>query len=86
MNVIDSPTKILLIVLIAAVLFGYKRLPEMSRSVGRSLRIFKSEMKGLNDDDAARADATKTTPPASPSVAPEAVSKPDITPPANTDA
>jgi len=79
---LDSPTKILLIVLIAAVLFGYKRLPDMSRSVGRSLRIFKSEMKGLSDDDAARAEAAQKTPPVSPpappatSETPEAGSKP----------
>lgn len=32
-------------------LFGYKKLPDATRSVGRSLRIFKSEMKGLAGDD-----------------------------------
>ncbi len=33
------------------VLFGAKRLPDASRSLGRSLRIFKAETKGLRDDD-----------------------------------
>ncbi len=33
------------------VLFGAKKLPEASRSLGRSLRIFKSEMKEMKNDD-----------------------------------
>jgi sec-independent protein translocase protein TatA len=32
-------------------LFGSKKLPDSARSLGRSLRIFKSEMKELNNDD-----------------------------------
>jgi len=32
--------------LVALVLFGYKKLPEMARSAGRSMRIFKTELKG----------------------------------------
>ncbi|HSY15286.1 MAG TPA: Sec-independent protein translocase subunit TatA [Jatrophihabitantaceae bacterium] len=50
----DAPWHIVIVVLVVLALFGYKRLPEMSRSVARSLRIFKTEMKGLSDDDAAR--------------------------------
>ena len=37
--------------LIVIVLFGAKKLPEASRSLGRSLRIFKSEMKEMKNDD-----------------------------------
>ena len=33
------------------VLFGSKRLPDSARSLGRSLRIFKSEIQELNKDD-----------------------------------
>ena len=44
-----------LLLLAALVLFGYKKLPEASRSLGRSLRIFRSEMRGLQDDAAAPA-------------------------------
>jgi sec-independent protein translocase protein TatA len=47
------------------VLFGYKKLPEMSRSLGRSLRIFKTEIKGMGQDDAARESAETVTPGAS---------------------
>jgi len=41
--------EILIIALVIFALFGYKKLPDATRSVGRSLRIFKAEMK--SDDD-----------------------------------
>ncbi len=44
--------ELVLVVLVIMVLFGAKRLPEASRSLGRSLRIFKAETKGLRDDEA----------------------------------
>ncbi|UOY02511.1 Sec-independent protein translocase subunit TatA [Blastococcus sp. PRF04-17] len=47
-----GPLEIALIVLAILLLFGYKKLPDASRSLGRSLRIFKGEMKGMKDDDA----------------------------------
>ena len=43
--------ELILIVLVIMVLFGAKRLPDASRSLGRSMRIFKAETKGLRDDD-----------------------------------
>ena len=42
--------ELVLIVLVIMVLFCAKRLPDASRSLGRSLRIFKAETKGLRDD------------------------------------
>ena len=42
--------EIILIILAVLLLFGYKKLPDASRSIGRSLRIFKGEMKGMKDD------------------------------------
>jgi sec-independent protein translocase protein TatA len=45
-----GPMELGLLVLGFLVLFGYKRLPDASRALGRSLRIFRSEMKGLQDD------------------------------------
>jgi sec-independent protein translocase protein TatA len=59
----------LLIILVVALLIfgGYKKLPDASRSLGRSLRIFKGEMKGMKDDDSAAGglhtkDAAQATP------------------------
>ena len=43
--------EIILILLVILLLFGAKRLPDTARSIGRSLRIFKAETKGLVDDD-----------------------------------
>lgn len=37
----------LIILLLVVLLFGAKRLPDAARSLGRSLRIFKAETKGL---------------------------------------
>jgi sec-independent protein translocase protein TatA len=45
------PWHVIVVVLIFLLLFGAKRLPELSRSLGRSLRILKAETKGLMDDD-----------------------------------
>jgi sec-independent protein translocase protein TatA len=61
---LERPGTWAIIAIAALVLFGYKRLPEVTRSVGKSLRIFKAEMKGLSSDDDAReaADAAKTPP------------------------
>ncbi len=43
--------EIIIIALVLLVLFGAKKLPEFARGTGRALRIFKSETKGLMDDD-----------------------------------
>ena len=58
----------LLIILVVALLIfgGYKKLPDASRSLGRSLRIFKGEMKGMKDDDAREGVRTKDAAQATP--------------------
>ena len=57
-----GPLEIGLIILAILLLFGYKKLPDASRSLGRSLRIFKGEMKGMKDDDLRTKDAAQATP------------------------
>ena len=57
-----GPLEIGLIILAILLLFGYKKLPDASRSLGRSLRIFKGEMKGMKDDDVRTKDAARTAP------------------------
>lgn len=43
--------EIIVIAVVIMVLFGAKKMPEAARSLGRSMRIFKAETKGLEDDD-----------------------------------
>jgi|GEM_PF-174210 len=48
----------ILILLLALLLFGgFKKLPDAARGIGRSLRIFKAETKGLHDDESQSADS-----------------------------
>ncbi|MGV3488240.1 MAG: twin-arginine translocase TatA/TatE family subunit [Tuberibacillus sp.] len=42
---------IVLIIILALILFGPKKLPELGRAMGNTLREFKSATKGLADDD-----------------------------------
>jgi sec-independent protein translocase protein TatA len=50
----EAPWHWVVVALLAIALFGYKKLPDAARSLGRSLRIFKTEIKGMADDDRAR--------------------------------
>jgi sec-independent protein translocase protein TatA len=43
--------EILVLLGVVLLLFGGKKLPELARGSGRALRIFKSEVKSLQDDD-----------------------------------
>ena len=43
--------EILVILALILLLFGAKRLPDAARGLGRSLRIFKSEIKAAQEDD-----------------------------------
>ncbi len=56
-----------IVILIVILLFGAKRLPDLARGVGRSLRIFKAETEGMRTDsassDAAPAVSAPTPPP-----------------------
>lgn len=46
-----KPQHLVVILVIFMVLFGAKRLPDSARSLGRSMRIFKSEMKEMHEDE-----------------------------------
>ena len=45
-----GPREIVILLIVVLVLFGAKRLPDSARSLGRSMRIFKSEMKEMKDE------------------------------------
>ena len=44
-----SPTHIILVLVVGILLFG-KRLPDIGKSLGKTLMEFKKGMKGLEDD------------------------------------
>ncbi|KGF23759.1 Sec-independent protein translocase subunit TatA [Corynebacterium tuscaniense] len=46
-----GPMEILLIIFVILLLFGSAKLPDLARSVGRSARIFKSEVKEMQNDE-----------------------------------
>jgi sec-independent protein translocase protein TatA len=48
-----KPWHLLVLAVVFIVLFGSKRLPDSARSLGRSLRIFKSEVREMNKEDSA---------------------------------
>ncbi|MBR7827277.1 Sec-independent protein translocase subunit TatA [Actinospica sp. MGRD01-02] len=68
-----EPWHVIVILALIVLLFGSRKLPDAARSVGQSLRIFKSEMKAAKDDGASA--------PAQPQAAPQAVES-SVVPPA----
>ncbi|MEU7639122.1 MULTISPECIES: Sec-independent protein translocase subunit TatA [unclassified Streptomyces] len=54
-----EPWHLFLILAVVVLVFGSKKLPDMARGLGRSMRILKSEAKALKDErpaEAARAE------------------------------
>jgi sec-independent protein translocase protein TatA len=45
-----GPPELIIIALVLVLLFGASRLPATARAIGRSMRIFKAETKGLRDE------------------------------------
>jgi len=46
-----GPREVVILLIVVLVLFGAKRLPDSARSLGRSMRIFKSEMKEMTTEE-----------------------------------
>ena len=66
MGFLREPSHLLLVVLVVAVLFGSRRLPDAARGIGRSMRIFKSEMQEMKNDDKPRRPERPETDPLDP--------------------
>ncbi|MDF2092016.1 Sec-independent protein translocase subunit TatA [Knoellia sp. 3-2P3] len=45
-----GPTELIIIAVVVVLLFGWKKLPDAARSLGRSMRIFKSEVSEMKND------------------------------------
>ena len=46
-----GPMELIIVLVIALIVLGPKRLPEVGRSVGRGMREFKDSLAGITDDD-----------------------------------
>jgi sec-independent protein translocase protein TatA len=47
-----QPTHLLIVLIVALLLLGPKRLPEAGRALGQGLKEFKGSISGAHDDDA----------------------------------
>ena len=52
-DLFDSPWKVLIVAAVLIVLFGSKKLPDAARSLGQSMRILKTEVSTLHQDELA---------------------------------
>ncbi|ANC30229.1 Sec-independent protein translocase subunit TatA [Isoptericola dokdonensis] len=94
MRIFESPAVLVALIVLVIVLFGAKRLPDVAKSVGSSLKIFKKEVKDLRDDDKDAPDAPAQPPaptststpaqPAAPAQDPSAASDEGTTRPSST--
>jgi len=58
-----GPGEIALLVLLLVVVLGWKKLPDAARSVGRSMRIFKSEVEEMKNDGKTPSPSSRATVP-----------------------
>jgi sec-independent protein translocase protein TatA len=58
-----GPTEIILLLLVALLLFGAKRLPEIGRSLGSGMREFKDSVTGNDKPEATQASELPPAPP-----------------------
>ena len=66
MGLFDSPTHLLIILVVLVVLFGSAKLPKAAKSMGEAMRIFKKESAKLHaeteDDGTAQVQASSAQP------------------------
>jgi sec-independent protein translocase protein TatA len=73
-DLFDSPWKILIVAVVIIVLFGSRKLPDAARSLGKSMRILKTEVLSMHEDE--------TAPASAPAVAPAPFAAPAVATPA----
>ena len=81
-----GPWELIIIGVVVLLLFGARKMPQMARSLGQSMRILKAETKGMRSDDEAddRRDepVAKPAKPAEPQQLPKAQAQtPQVAPP-----
>jgi len=57
-----GPSEIIIIAVLVIIIFGWKKLPDAARSLGRSARVFKSEVDEMKkENEATKSEASTTT-------------------------
>ena len=83
MGLFDSPTHLLIILVVLVVLFGSAKLPKAAKSMGEAMRIFKKESAKMHEEDSATAEVPVSAPPQvaapQPQVAPQQAASPQAT-------
>jgi sec-independent protein translocase protein TatA len=74
MGYLETPWHIILLLVIALLLFGGKRLPEMGRSLGHGMREFKDAITGNSKHEP---DTQPELPPAEPTATPTTAAPPE---------
>jgi sec-independent protein translocase protein TatA len=62
MGLFDSPSHLLIILVVLVVLFGAARLPKAAKSMGEAMRIFKKEATKLHEEDTSKAEVQASAP------------------------
>ena len=75
-----SPWHWAILAVVVILLFGAKKLPDAARSLGKSMRIFKSEMREMQTENKPEAPSIAT-----PAAAPQPVQSERVDPPAATE-
>ncbi|HTY35265.1 Sec-independent protein translocase subunit TatA [Mycobacterium sp.] len=74
-----SPWHWAILAVVVILLFGAKKLPDAARSLGKSMRIFKSEMREMQTEGKSEAPSIETT------ATPQPVQSQRVDPPAATE-
>ncbi len=71
-----GPLELVIVLVIALVIFGPKRLPDLGKSLGTGMREFKDSITGSSKDDDDDPTALKPAPTDDPATPDDAVSRP----------
>ena len=56
---LESPTHLIIVVVIVLLLFGSKRVPELAKGLGSGVREFRKEARGEEDSDGGEEDSDR---------------------------
>jgi sec-independent protein translocase protein TatA len=81
MGLFDSPTHLLIILVVLVVLFGSAKLPKAAKSMGEAMRIFKKESAKMHaEDDPSTAEVHASAPQQVAAAQPQVAPPPQVAP------